>query len=770
MSLLFFRNICIKLFAAFFILSFFVITEVCAQQDIVVAVRVKDNKSISEATILSKIKTKSGDVFNQDILNDDIKRLYAMGYFTDVSMDVEKYKQGFMITIIVEEKPIVEDIVFEGNKTISARRLKKDMQTKPGQMLNYSKLSQDMADLKTLYTKYGYYKVDMKYEIQMNENINSATVKIIINEKEKIKIRGVEIEGNNNVSSKVLLNMMQTKPAWWFIRQGFFDEQMLTSDMEKLKRYYQSLGYLDVSIVPEFSYDDDGKALYITLIIGEGERYSTGSITVQGNLVFPKEEIETRIQMVSGEPMNYGELRVDMDRIKEFYYQKGYMNVEIDVDRNLNPTTNQVDLAYNINAHEIVYVGTIDIKGNTKTKDIVLRRELRIYPGERFDGDSIRRSKERLYNLGYFEDIYFDTEQSDDPNVRNLVINVKETKTGEFAFGGGYSSIDEFIGFVQITQRNFDILNFPYFTGDGQYFVLRANVGNIKRDFELSWTEPWIFDYPLSFGFDGYNRTHTRSTEVGYGYKEVRSGGDLRFAKEFGERFKTDLTYKLEQVNITDLSADATEDLVKERGANWISAASLGLTYDARDNMYVPKKGYLAQLIVENAGGFLGFDKNFYKFYLSTSYYYTFFDKLVMEVKGRAGVANSYGSSDDVPIYERFYSGGANTIRGYRERRVGPRDPGSNDPIGGNATAIGNIEFTYPIYERMIKGAIFYDVGNVWSEMGDFFQGGFKQGIGLGVRVKTPIGPLKLDAGYPLSENHDDDKKIEWYFSVSHGF
>ncbi len=755
----------------FTIVSFLFTNLSFAQQEekIIITIGVKDNRAVSEATILSKIKSKPGDKFSQDILNDDLKRLYALGYFTDVSMDVEDYKEGVMITIIVEEKPLVEEVIFEGNRKISTRQLRKVIETKSQEMLNYSKLSRDINELKAFYSQYGFQKVKIKYEIQMNNQTNTAEVRILIDEKQRIRIKNIYVEGNESVPAKTILSMMKTRPAWIF-RRGYFDEEALEADIEKIKRYYQNLGFLDVGATSDFRYDEENKLMFITLRIDEGKRYITGKITISGNIVFPKEDIENRILTAEGDSFSYERLRRDTDSIREYYYQMGYMNVELYVDRKIDAETNRIDLDYGIDANEVVYVGRIDIKGNTKTKDVVIRRELRVYPGDRFDGTKIRRSKERLYNLGFFEDIYFDTEETQDPLVRNLLISVKETKTGEFAFGGGYSSVDEFIGFVQITQRNFDLFNFPYFTGDGQNLSLRANLGSIRRDFEVSWTEPWIFDYPLAFGFDAYHRTHSRRSAVGYGYKEVRTGGDLRFGKEFGEYLGASMMYKLEEINISDLADNAMPDLVDERGENWISSLMLGITFDTRDNIYSPKRGFLSQLILENAGGFLGFDKDFLKTFLSTSYYYAFFDKIVLEVKGRTGFSNSYGDTDEVPIYERFYAGGAYTIRGYRERRVGPRASGSSDPIGGEAMAIGNIELTFPIYEKVIKGAVFYDVGNVWRRLEDYFDGGFKQGIGAGVRVKTPIGPLKLDCGYPLSDNQGDEKKLEWYFSVSHGF
>jgi outer membrane protein insertion porin family len=430
-----------------------------------------------------------------------------------------------------------------------------------------------------------------------------------------------------------------------------------------------------------------------------------------------------------------------------------------------------MNLVYNIQSHDEIYVGKINIVGNTKTRDKIIRRELRVYPGEKYDGQKLKKSKERIYNLGYFEDVYFETTPSGQKDVKDLSISVKETKTGEFSFGGGYSSIDAWIGFVQVRQKNFDILDFPTFTGGGQDLVIRAELGTSRANYLVGWTDPWIFDYPLLFGFDVYRQEQNRSGMSGYGYDERRTGGDLKLGKEITDDLTTGLVYNLEEVKISNIPDNATEDLRREEGTNWISRLTWNTALDKRDSKYSPTKGYYFRLSLENAGGFLAGDKDFLKGWTTTSFYYSILDKLVLELKGRTGLAEAYGDSDEVPIYERFFAGGAQTIRGYKERAVGPRDRGTNAALGGEAMVIGNAEVNFPIFQKIVKGAVFYDIGNVWEEYNDVFNtSGYKQGVGAGVRVKTPIGPLKLDWGYPLNKNHDDKREGRFYFSVSHGF
>ncbi len=737
----------------------------------ITAMKVKNNRAISTETVLSKIKTKVGDKFSQEILNDDLKRLYATQYFTDVSIDVSDYESGVAVTFIVEEKSVIEDIVFKGNTVFRAPKLKATMKSKTNEMLNLALLAQDITEIKSLYVKKGYPAVEVKYAVDLNKETNKAIVNIAIEERARVKVAGVNIAGNRVIKTNAIRKILGTKPAWLF-NPGVFRDDVLEEDIEKIKALYDDIGYLDAKVTPKLDYSDSGKTLNIIFNIDEGKPYLVGDITIKGNLIFPEKDIRPKIRMVSGKPFSSKALREDMVAVRQCYYQYGYMNAVVDVEKNLNQSTGRIDIVYDIDAKEIVYVGKIEVKGNVKTKDVVIRRELRVYPGEKYNGDKLRRSKERIYNLGFFENVSFETEPTEVPNIQNLVVNVKESKTGEFSFGGGYSSVDMLVGFAEITQRNFDILNWPYFTGGGQNLNIKAEIGMVRSNYNVSWTDPWIFGYPYLMGFDFYRASHERREDIGWAYDETRYGGDLVFGKEFTDYLKGNLTYKLENVDIENIIDNASQDFKNEQGSNWISGLTGELVLDTRDNVFNPSRGYVLEGSFEDAGGAFGGDKEFLKGTFSAIYYHTFFEKFVLELKGRGGITGSYGKTDAVPIYERFFAGGANTIRGYKERFVGPRDPGSNDPIGGEALLVGNVELTFPVYENVVKGAVFYDVGNVWSRAGEFMVGGqYRSGAGIGVRVKTPVGPVKVDWGYPLTKNYEDKTQAgEFYFSMSRGF
>ncbi len=734
------------------------------------AIRVKGNFSVSTSTILNRLKMKPGDVFEETALNKELKRLYATGYFSDVFVETEDLPEGMVVTFTVVEKPVISDIEFRGNTRLKSSFLAKKLSIKKGDLLDFNLLAQDVAEIKTSYIEEGYSRAGVDYSVETDPRTGKATVVFTIDEGLPVKIRSIKIEGNESIPDKEIQKYMATRTAWWFIRKGAFDDEKFEADLDRVRAVYRSRGFLDARVTSKADYSPDGRSMYLTVIVDEGKKYLVGDIDIRGELAFPEKEVRRILKIRSGDPFDYRKIKEDVENVRAFYYNRGYMNAEVDLRHRYNAATDKMDLIFDINAHDEVAVGRINVIGNTKTRDKVVRRELRVYPGERYDGEKLRRSKQRIYDLGFFEDVYFETVPTDEKDVKDLNVTVKETKTGDLSFGGGYSSVDAFIGFAQIKQRNFDILNFPTFTGGGQDLTVRGEMGSAKTDYYVSWTDPWIFDYPLLFGFDFYRQEHKKFGTSGYDYAERRMGGDLRLGKEITDNLSAGATYNLEEVKISDLPDDATQDLQDEAGVNWVSRLSGNVKYDTRDNRYSPTKGWVGGISVENAGGFIGGDKDFIKTYLHASYYHSILDKLVLELKGRGGIVESYADTDKVPVYERFFAGGATTLRGYKQRSVGPRDDAGHY-IGGNAMLLGNIEVTFPIFERLIKGAVFYDVGSVTKKTGDLFDfDEYKMDAGVGVRVKTPIGPVKLDYGYPLSDNHDDKKEGQFWFSVSHGF
>ncbi|OGW83309.1 MAG: outer membrane protein assembly factor BamA [Omnitrophica bacterium RIFCSPHIGHO2_02_FULL_51_18] len=740
---------------------------------IVKAVDVRGNKTVASLTILSKVKTQVGQPVSSPVLNEDLKRLYGLGYFLDVRIEQEDFEDGIKVVFLVTEKPILLEIRFEGNNQLKKDQLKKEMQSAVGDFVDQKRLRDDLDAIRRLYEKKGFAEAVIDQALDVNPDTNQAVLRVMIDEKVKVRVKDIRIEGNQSIKTGEITGKMKTKKAsWWgLFHSGFLKEEDVDEDIERIKALYDEQGFSDVEVTQETQPLEDGSGnVLLKVIVNEGKRYLVGNIQLTGNSILSSEEIAKSVKMVQGKPFSRRGLRLDVANIQDLYFEKGYLSAQIRSESLYNESADRVDLSYTITENELTYVERVMIQGNTKTKDTVIRRELRAYPGESFSGAKLKRSKERLYNLGFFEDVRFDTEEGSQSNSRNLVVTVKETKTGEFSFGGGFSSVDSVIGFAQVRQKNFDWQNRKTFTGAGQDFGLRFEIGSVRQNAELSFTEPWVFGYPYSFGFDIFRRGYNRSGTSGYFFDQTKTGFDLRLGKEFTEFDKGLLMYKLEQVKISDIPADASQDLKDEQGKNTTSSLALTLTHDQRDSVYNPSSGYLVTGTGEVAGGPLAGDKDFMKLTVLGSTYFKNFDVMVLELKGRVGFVDEFGDSVKVPIYERYFAGGANTVRGYRERRIGPRDPGNQEPIGGETFWVANAEETFPIYPDLIKGAVFFDVGNVYDQVDDFGSGDVKSGVGFGVRVKTPIGPVKVDAGYPLDDVPNEKKKMRFYFNISQAF
>ncbi|MCX7915518.1 MAG: outer membrane protein assembly factor BamA, partial [Verrucomicrobiae bacterium] len=441
------------------------------------------------------------------------------------------------------------------------------------------------------------------------------------------------------------------------------------------------------------------------------------------------------------------------------------------------------DLVYQIREGELTYIERIPIRGNTKTKSKVIRRELAVAPGDIYNTVKVDASVERLKNLGYFSKVEATPEPTTVPGRKDLVINVEEQRTGSVTFGAGFSSIDKLVGFVELTQGNFDLFNPPTFTGGGQKLRLRLQLGTERKDYVLSFTEPWFLDQRLALGVDLFRRENTYQSRY---YAEDRLGGAVRLEKALNEFLRAELEYSLQNIELR-VDPTASKELQSQDGERLRSALSLALVHDTRDSVFLTTRGNRTEFSVELVGGPWGGDVNVYKLNAKTTFYFPLFNGHVLQLLAAAGVVDAFGSTsgsgptvteivkgvpvqrkvNDVPIFDRYFLGGANTLRGFKYRGVGPRDV-LGEPIGGNTYCNATVEYTIPIVER-VRGAIFFDIGNVWADAYEFSTD-FKANVGVGVRLNLPIGPLRLDYGHPVITDDVSGRAGRFQFSVGYQF
>jgi len=765
----------LPLTTAVFVIGFFYLPQATyAQMDaddrVVSEVEIQGNETVSYQTIISQIRTVPGRSLSTHLLSEDLKRLYSLGYFKDVQIRQTPEDGKVKITFIVKEKAILRDIEITGNNKIKKKGIENVLRAKVGDFVDEQTIRRDVEGIRQLYQEKGFYEVGVRHKLDFDPTSNQANLKIMIDEGTKLVVRKIDFEGVTWVEAGDLLKRVQTKPAFWWFVPGVLKEDIVDLDLQRIRAFYDEQGFSDTKVSYRLEDTETAGDVNLIFVVEEGRQYLVGEVEFSGNTIFTDADFLEALTLKPGSPFSRRGLRQSVGNIQDLYFEKGYMNARVIFDSIYNDETGSVDTKYKITENNVTYVNRATIRGNTKTKDIVIRRELRVYPGEPFNGAALKRSKQRLFNLGYFEEIQFDTEDTADPDRKDLLVTVKETKTGEFSFGGGFSSVDRAVGFVQIRQRNFDHANWPNFTGAGEDLSLRLQIGSVRSQGEVSWTDPWFMGYPFSLGFDLYRREFDRTRSSGLFFDEKRTGARVRFGKEFTDFDRLSMTYGYENVDIDNIPDEASALLKAEEGEKDLSRLGLTLTRDTRDNRFVPTEGYLLQGGGELVGSFLGGDEDFWRSTGLAAGYWEYLKNVVLEVKLRAGISDAIEDSETIPIFERFYAGGANTIRGYKERRVGPRDGGTGDPIGGEAFWVANVETTFPLVPGVIKGAAFYDLGNVDEKIEDFGGTEVFQGVGLGVRIKTPIGPVKVDAGYPIDDIEGEEKELRFYFNMSRGF
>jgi outer membrane protein insertion porin family len=776
-----------------------------------VAIRHVGPPAASDDLIKANIRVKQGDPFNRLSVDDDVKNLYATGYFYNIQITEDAGPNGISITYVLQGKPVLTEIRFSGNKKYGNAKLLKKVTSKVGEPLNEQKLFNDTQEILKLYQKAGLQKTKVEPVPSINEALGKGTVTFEITEAKKVRVDDVIFDNATAFSQKKLRRQIKTRRWWmfsWLTGSGKLKDDQFDDDKEKLREFYADNGYVDFELKQPVRFDfPKTNHVIIHLEVVEGTQYKIGKVDFKGNELYSQEEIVRGLRTKDGEKIKRGLLekegevfkpkKLDKDResITDYYGARGYIDAHVVPQKNANIETGTIDLIHHVEEGEKSYIEKIEIKGNTKTRDKVIRRELAVTPGETFDMVRVKISKARLEQMNYFEKVDTNDEPSGvDPSRRNLVIGVEEKNTGNIALGAGFSSVDSLVGFIEVSQGNFDLFNPPYFTGGGQKIRLRAQYGTQRQDYTLTFIEPWFLGQRLAFSFDLYYRDLQFYSD---NYNERQAGGRVGLRKQLPHNFETGVSYTLENIDIELSPAYVLQYpnsvIIQEQGERWVSHVDASLIHDTRNSVQVATRGHHLEARGELAGGPLGGDVSFYKLELRASQYFNFGNWIPswqqaleghsLELLGRIGVVEAYGdgdrgNEDHVPIFDRMFLGGLYSLRGYKFRTVGPREPVSLEPLGGGTYWFASAEYSIPVIPR-VRFALFYDVGMVYFDSysfsttnpatgRDFRTGFFNDNVGIGLRLNLPIGPLRLDYAIPI--NHDDFNDGDGRFQIGVGY
>ena len=774
--------------------------------------------SVSEALIRDNIKLKSGDTYIPGGTQDDVHSLYATGQFYNIRISVDSADDGGVIlTYIVQVRPRITEIKIEGNVKLKESKLKKKVTVKVGDPLDEQKIFTDVQEMKKLYEKSGYSDTKVKYVLNIDEATGHGTVTYQIQESPKVKIILVTFLGAEAFTQKELRKEIKTRAHWmwsWLTGSGYFQQDEFDGDTDKLTDFYHSHGYLDFE-VKDVKFDHPTtNSMIVKFYIYEGHQYKVGAVKFSGNKFFSDTEIIKGVRAIqrfqnskaklgaNGLVMDVTNiftpdgLTKDTEAVQDFYGSKGYIEIAqgqaLHVETVPNIEKGTMDLDFQVGEDQISYVQKIEIHGNLKTKDKVIRRELAISPGDVFNMVQVKISKQRLEGLQYFDKVDMRPEPTDPaiPGRKNLIVSVEEQNTGNFTIGAGYSSVDALVGYAEISQGNFDLFHPPYFTGGGEKLRLRVQLGTERQDYELSFTEPWFLNRKLALGVDLY-RHQLNFESPNNIYDETRTGAKVSLTRALGSDFLIgSVSYTVEDIGISlnngwhgyksDFPAPGSTPnvpnaILDQVGDNLYQRVGTSLAYDTRNSTQLPNHGQRTELSTEVSAG----STDFYKVEAHTAWYFPGLLKgHVIEAVGRTGIADSLAGGD-VPLYDRYYLGGLYSLRGFKFRNVAPRQAYnpmtpdvSNEPIGGNTYWFSSYEYSVPIFEKdggvSLRFALFYDIGCVDAASYSYSLN-YSDDWGVGMRLNIPhLGPLRLDYGIPLKHDQYNGSGGQFQFGVGY--
>ena len=665
--------------------------------------------TVSKERILSQIRTRVGQPYSDQVVEQDIRQLYSLGVVRNVRIFAQPEGEGVKVIVAIQTRSVVREIEIDGAERLTAKRLRKEVEIKINQPVNEETLEKGRQKIIDVYRGHGFNDVTVQFRVDpIDEARGTARVVFVVNEGVKGAVRSVRFEGNTHFSDKTLRKQMKTKGKTiiaMFDKSGRLDEVQLQQDVDAVKEFYQDHGYIDVEVKDVRTEHANGP-IVVTIAINEGVQYHVSRLTISGEKTSTEQRIRVLLKMKEGDVYSPKQLREDAKAIADGYGAGGFVDLVISPE-GTPAGLGRIDLHYKIEEGNRSFVERINVIGNTRTKDKVIRREVLIAPGDVFNTVRVESSKKRLENLGYFATVETYPEDAGVPGRKDLTIQVQEKRTGSLSFGGGFSTVDSLVFFAELTQGNFDITNWPGLTGAGQKFRLRVQAGTQRKDLILTLTEPYFLDRRLSLSGTAF---FTEADYLSNQYNQRNYGFTVETRKPLTPFIYATLNYRLEDIDIYDVVAGVSPEIRAEEGSNTKSSVGGSLTFDHRDSPILTRTGQRLSITPYIAGGFLGGTTQTYGVDLEAAQYFHLPGDLIFLINAEAAVVDVWGGQPEtipagptttsaVPIYDRLYLGGSNNLRGFAFRDVGPRDE-HGEPLGGQSMARATAELTFPIIKK----------------------------------------------------------------------
>ncbi|WP_372652451.1 outer membrane protein assembly factor BamA [Halobacteriovorax sp.] len=744
--------------------SIFAIDDIGPKQDLfkISDIQIEGIKKVEKEAILERIHSRKGMMLDNYLLRKDIQRIYSLKYFEWVESHHKTVKGKDVLVFKVKEKPIVTKIIFEGNDEIDEDDLTSQLKTKEFSILDVNTIKLDLSALQKFYEEKGFYLASVDYELR-NRNEENLDLVFKVREYEKVLVKKISFFGNKAFSDDEIKGIMETREESLFSfmsGSGNFKEFNFNIDIERIKDFYKTKGYLLVNVgTPDITVSEDRKWVFISVKVNEGPLFTVRDVTFQGEVLFTDEELKEKLSLKTDETYSEALLRQDVQMLTEMYQDKGYAFANVLRTLHPVPGENKVDVEFSFEKGKIAYFGKIVVKGNTKTRDKVIRRELKIHEGTMFSGTSLRESKENVNRLGFFEpgSVVFNTvspQGRDD--VLDVEVQVKERNTGQISLGAGYSTATGAFLQASIAQNNF--------RGLGQNLSFSLNIADSNKTFNIGFTEPYLFDTKWTAGGDIFVTSNSQSTSYDY----ERKGFDVRVGYPIFEYTRLFVTYKFEDTQLENV-VDPTVDPTTENGI--ASSVKTTILRDKRDNRMEPTKGYYLSLSAEYAG--VGGDKKWFRNEVDGRLFHRVVGDLIFRSRVFAGKIERDGRA--IPRTEKYTLGGSRNLRGYSYEDVGPKKTvnatidGINRDYTFNSgalfSAFTQIELEHPLArEAGLKWVLFFDAGDS-STVGEF---DLKMDYGFGFRWFSPIGVLRFEFGYPLGDK--EQAGSQFHFDIGQLF